>query len=411
MARDPQDAQIAAAARALAAGDVLQALNRVALRRDAPALALRGIAMARLGELDRARELLREAGRAFGARAAVARARCVVAEAEVALAARETAWPGSALEAACAELAAAGDHANAAHARLLQARRLLWLGRLDEAGGMLARVGSGRLPAALGAVRELTRAGIAMRQVRARLAREALRRAAREARRAGIPPLRSEVGEALLALRRPAARQVGPAGARLLRLAQVETLLASEAFIVDACRHAVRQAGWEAPLARRPVLFTLARALGEAWPADAPRQALIAAAFRMRRPDETLRARLRVELGRLRALLRPHAEIRATAAGYALAPRRGVPVVVLAPPVDGRHAAVQACLAEGGPWSSSALAQALGASQRSVQRALEALARQGRAQPLGRGRARRWLPAAGPVFATSLLLPAALQDA
>jgi hypothetical protein len=68
----PMDSLITAAAQALTAGDPLGALNRVALRDDAPALALRGIAMAQLGDLPRAKQLLRNAARAFGPRAAVA---------------------------------------------------------------------------------------------------------------------------------------------------------------------------------------------------------------------------------------------------------------------------------------------------------------------------------------------------
>src|SRR6478735_2892794 len=127
------DSLITAAARALAAGDPLGALNRVALRDDAPALALRGIAMAQLGDLVRAKTLLRSAARAFGPREAVARARCVVAEAEIALISRELGFPTSALGAARATLERHGDRLNAAHARHLQVRRLVLIGRLDEA--------------------------------------------------------------------------------------------------------------------------------------------------------------------------------------------------------------------------------------------------------------------------------------
>src|SRR5678815_5478426 len=127
------DSLITAAARALAAGDPLGALNRIALREDAPALALRGIAMAQLGDLVRAKALVRSAARAFGPREAVARARCIVAEAEIALAARDLRWPAEALDAARATLEAHGDRVNAAHARYLDVRRLLLIGRLDEA--------------------------------------------------------------------------------------------------------------------------------------------------------------------------------------------------------------------------------------------------------------------------------------
>ncbi|HEU5194094.1 MAG TPA: helix-turn-helix domain-containing protein, partial [Methylomirabilota bacterium] len=87
------DTLIAAAAHALAAGDPLGALKRIALRDDAPALALRGIAMAQLGDFVRAKRLLRRAARTFPPSEAVARARCVVAEAEIALVSRDLGWP------------------------------------------------------------------------------------------------------------------------------------------------------------------------------------------------------------------------------------------------------------------------------------------------------------------------------
>src|SRR5690242_20070210 len=118
------DSIITAAARALAAGDPFGALNRVALRDDPPALALRGIAMAQLGDLVRAKALLRKAARAFGPKESVARARCVVAEAEIALVSRDLSWPTTALDAARATLEEHGDKVNAAHARHLEVRRL-----------------------------------------------------------------------------------------------------------------------------------------------------------------------------------------------------------------------------------------------------------------------------------------------
>jgi hypothetical protein len=404
------DSLITAAARALAAGDPLGALNRVALRDDASALALRGIAMAQLGELGRAKALLRGAARAFDPKEAVARARCVVAEAEVALAARDLGWPAQALDAARATLEAHGDRVNAAHARLLEVRRLLLIGRLDEAERTLAELDPAPLPPALRATRELVVAGIAMRRLRGSTARAALARAEHAARDAGIPALTAEVASARRVLNTPAARLIARGEERLLLLDEVEALLASGALVVDACRHVVRDAGTPVSLARRPVLFALARALGEAWPADVPRQTLIAHAFRSRFADESHRARLRVEVGRLRAALRPLAGVTATKRGFALVPRQAGEVVVLARPVEERHAAVLAFLADGESWSSSALALALGTSQRSVQRALEALAAAGKAQAYGRGRARRWLTPPVPGFATTLLLPAPLPS-
>ena len=399
------DSLITAAARALAAGDPLAALNRVALRDDAPALALRGIAMAQLGDLPRARTLLRRAARAFGPNEVVARARCVVAEAEIALVSRDLGWRARALDAARATLEEHGDRANAAYARYLEIRRLLLIGRLDEAERALAALDPAALPAASRAIHELALAGIAVRRLRAKAARAALARAARAADEARIPALRAEVERASLALGTPVARLIARGEERSLVLAEVEALLASKRLVVDACRRLVRDAHTVVVLTRRPVLLALARALGEAWPGDASRDALVARAFGATRADESYRARLRVEVGRLRTALRRLARVSATARGFALAPRRARDVAVLAPPVDEVHAAVLAFLADGEAWSSSALALALGTSQRSVQRALDALGAAGKVQSLGRARARRWLTPPVPGFTTTLLLP------
>jgi hypothetical protein len=402
------DSLITAAARALAAGDPLGALNRVALRDDAPALALRGIAMAQLGDLVRAKALVRRAARAFGPKEAVARARCIIAEAEIALASRDLGWPAKALDAARATLEEHGDRVNAGHARHLEVRRLLLIGRLDEAERRLAALDPTSFPPASRAVHELAVAGLAMRRLRTKAARAALARAERAARHAGIPALTAEVENASLVLNTPAARLVAGGEDRLLRLDEVEAVLASKAFVVDACRHAVRDAHTVISLARRPVLFALARALGEAWPGDVARDTLVARAFRAKRADESHRARLRVEIGRLRAVLRALAGVSATKRGFALAPRRAREIVVLAPPLDGEGAAVLAFLADGESWSSSALALALGASQRTVQRALDSLAAAGKVQSFGRARARRWMTPPVPGFTTTLLLPAPL---
>jgi hypothetical protein len=399
------DSLITAAARALATGDPLGALNRVALRDDAPALALRGIAMAQLGDLARAKALLKSAARAFGPREAVARARCVVAEAEIALVSRDLSWPVKALDAARATLERHGDRVNAAHARYLEIRRLVLIGRLDEAERRLAGLDPAPLPPALKAAHQLVVAGIAMRRLQAKTAGAALARAGEAARETGIPALIAEVESASRLLDAPAARLIARGEERPLLLDEVEVLLASEALVVDACRHVVRADGTVISLATRPVLFALARALGEAWPEDVPRATLLARAFRAKHADESHRARLRVEIARLRAELRTLAGIEATKDGFALAPR-GASVVVLAPPVEEQHAAVIAFLADGESWSSSALALALGASPRTVQRALEELAAAGKVQSFGRGPARRWMTPPLPGFPTSLLLPA-----
>ncbi len=402
------DSLITAAARALAAGDILGALKRVALRDDAPALALRGIAMAQLGDFVRAKALLRSAARAFTPKEAVARARCIVAEAEIALVSRDLSWPAKALEAAQATLEAHGDRVNAAHARHLEVRRLLLIGRLDEAERRLAAIDPAPLPPAWKAAHELVVVGIAMRRLRTKTARAALARAGRAACDAGIPALMAEIDSASLALDTPAARLIAQGEERPLLLNEVETLLASKALVVDACRHAVRNAGTVVALARRPVLFALARALGEAWPQDVPRETLLARAFRAKHADESHRARLRVEIGRLRTALRKLADVSATKRGFALMPRHAREVVVLARPIEEKNAAVLAFLADGESWSSSALALALGSSQRTVQRSLDELAAGGKVQSFGYGRARRWMTPPVPGFTTTLLLPAPL---
>jgi hypothetical protein len=402
------DSLITAAARALAAGDPFGALQRVALRDDAPALALRGVAMAQLGDLVRAKALLKSAARRFSRKEVVARARCVVAQAEIALVSRDLTWPAKTLDAARATLEHHGDRVNAAHARYLEVRRLLLIGRLDEAEGMLAGLDPKRLPPALRAGHELLIAGIAMRRLRTKPARAALARARTAAHHAGIRALISEVEGAWVALNAPAARLISRGSERLLRLEDVEALLASKALVVDACRRVVRDPRTVVSLTKRPVLFGLARALGEAWPGEVTRDALVARAFRAKRADDSYRARLRVEVGRLRGLLRGVARVSATKRGFALMPHAGREVAVLAQPVEEQHAAVLAFLVDGESWSSSALALALGASQRTAQRALDALAAAGKVESFGQGRARRWITPPVPGFATTLLLPSPL---
>ncbi len=404
------DSLITAAARALAAGDPLGALKRVALRDDAPALALRGIAMAQLGDFDRARVLLKRSARAFSPKEVVARARCVLAEAEIALASRDLGWPPQALDAARATLEAHGDAVNAAHARYLEVRRLVLIGRLDEAEQKLADLDPALLPPASRTVHELIVAGIAMRRVRTKAARAALTRAERAAREARIPALMAEVESAAHVLSTPAARLIANGGERPVLLHEVESLIASKALVVDACRYVVRDARTVIPLATRPVLFALARALGEAWPNDVPRDVLLARAFGAKFVDESHRMRLRVEVGRLRAKIRTVASVSATPRGFALQPRRAREVVVLAQPTDEEHGAVLAFLSDGESWSSSALALAMGASQRTVQRALDSLAESGKVQWYGRGRARRWMTPPMPGFTPTLLLPAPLPS-
>jgi tetratricopeptide (TPR) repeat protein len=404
------DSLIASAARLLAAGDPLGALKRVALRDDPPALALRGIAMAQLGDYERARKLLRRAAHAFGTRERLAQARCQVAEAEVALAARDLSWPARALDAAAQALDALGDRANALHARLVAARLQLLVGELEAAERTLAGidVAAADAPPALAARAELTRAELALRRVRVADATAALDRAHAAAIAAGIPALVAEIGRARHALSAPSARLISGGVVRPVRLDEVEALFASRDLVVDACRRAVRSAVGSVALAGRPILFALVGALAEAWPADVPRDHLIERVFRARSPNESHRARLRVELGRLRVALRPLARIEATRDGFALVPIDAPAVVVLAPPIDGATGSVLALLEGGASWSTSALARALGSSQRTVQRALQQLDEAAAVRSVGHGRSRRWLAPALGGFATTLLLPGAL---
>jgi tetratricopeptide (TPR) repeat protein len=402
------DSLITAAAHALAAGDPLGALDRVALRYDAPALALRGIAMAQLGDLVRAKALVRRAARAFGPKETLARARCIVAEAEIALASRDLGWPVKALDTARVTLETHGDGVNAAHARYLHIRRLLLIGQLDDAQLHLAQLDPSTLPPSLRATHELVAAGIAMRHLHSQAARAALGRAELAAQQSGIPALIAEVESALRLLDSPAAHLTSHGQARPLLFDEVEALLASTSLVVDACRYVVRGAGMSVSLAKRPVLFSLVRTLAAAWPGDVSRENLIVRAFRLKLSDESHRARLRVEIGRLRAALKPLANVIATKRGFALITQVSPDVVLLTPPVEEKYSGVFALLADGEAWSSSALALALGNSQRSVQRVLETLAAQGKVQSFGHGRARRWLTPPVPGFATTLLLPVPL---
>ena len=375
------DSLIAAAAHALATGDPLGALKWVALRNDAPALALRGIAMAQLGDFVRAKALLRKAARAFGPKEAVARARCIVAEAEIALVSRDLSWPAKALDTARAALERHGDRANAAHARHLEVRRLLLIGRLDEAERALAKFDAAPLPPALRAAHELAVAGVAMRRLRIKTARAALVEAERAARRCGHSCAdgggRKHRPSPEHACRAPDCARRGAASSCLRRLKRC--WLQGRSSSTHAAMSCATPTPWSRSRRARYCSHLRAR-----WAKRGPRTSRGArcslAAFRAKHADELHRARLRVEIGRLRFKLRHLADVSATTLGFALAPRRARKVVVLAPPVEDQHASVLAFLADGESWSSSALSLALGASARTVQRALDALAATGKVQ-------------------------------
>lgn len=404
------DSLIRAAASALAAGDPLRALNWVALREDAPALALRGIAMAQLGDLAQAQKLLKRAARSFGPKQAVAHARCVLAQAEIAFVSRDLTWPVNTLAAAQAILEQHGDLLNAIHACHLRARRSLLLGDLREAERLLAKVDPSPFPPMRQAAHAMILAGIAMQRLQIEAARVAFSRAQEASRRSGIPALQAEVNTAAQRLKTPAARQITPHGERLILLDDVAVLQRSSTLLIDACRRVARRGKVVIPLASRPVLFALVRSLAEKWPNDVCRDDLVRSAFHAKKADESHRARLRVEIGRLRQLLRPLADVRATPQGFALQSRQAAEVNVLTWPMEEEHAAVLAFLADGEAWSSSALALALGISQRTVQRSLDALAAEGKVQWFGRARARRWTSSAVLGFTTVMLLPTLMSD-
>jgi len=265
-------------------------------------------------------------------------------------------------------------------------------------------------PPMLAAIAELARADIALRQAHAHAARQALERARAAALRARIPMLAAEVEHSMLALSTPAARLIAHGEERVLDLDAVEAVLASPAVVVDACRRVVRAGDRVRSLARRPVLFALVRALAQAWPSDATREVLIERAFGTLRPNDSHRARLRVELGRLRRELNELVEVRATPRGFALAPCGQPSIVVLAPPIDELDSTLLALLADGTAWSTSALALAHGSSQRTVQRSLSTLEAAGRVRSWGRARARRWLAKPLTGFTTTLLLPSSLAE-
>jgi len=396
------DSAISTAARALSVADPLTALKHVALRSDAPALALRGIAMAQLGELAHAKALLRRAAQKFGAGEPVARARCVVARAEVALALRDFAGAERGLDEAVALLTKRGDAANAAFARLVEVRRLTLLGEVERAERALGKLSFSEAPPRLAALLHLAAADLAMKRVDSVGAERALARAREAATRTRILPLLGEVEKAEKQLRTPVARALEGKTERPLLLGELPTVWASGKLVVDACRREARLGKSVVSLVTRPILFELLVALGEAAPGDVARDALIARVFGAKRVNDSYRVRLRVELGRLRKLLARLAEVRATAAGFELAAPGGCSVLL--PPAEGEASALLALLRGGEAWATSALAAAVGKSQRAVQRALSALERDGKVRAVGAGRAQRWLGAPSAGFTTTLLL-------
>lgn len=398
------DSSLNAAALALARGDVLGALSRTALRTDAPALAIQGTAMAQLGEFTQARTLLRKAARAFGRREEISRARCVIAEAEVALVSRDLSWSEPDFDAAIATLQHRGDIANASYATCIAARRHLLLGELERAEAELATLSPGGLKPSVRATWFLTRSGIHVRRLAARAAEATLGDARDAAQASHIPALLGEVEAAEHSLQAPAAFLTEGRQITVVTLRDVEALFGSGRLVLDTLRNTLRQSGTTISLGSRPVLFALLRSLGRASPSDVTREDLLHQAFGAREADESHRARLRVEMTRLRQMLRGLADIAATTNGYRLSPAGAQPLAILTFPTSGQNGALLSLLADGQLWSSSALSQVLQLSSRTVQRTLDTLHRQGLVQPIGHGRARRWTLSALPGFPTTLLL-------
>lgn len=399
------DSLINSAARALSAGDPLGALDRVALRDDPPALVLRGIAMAQLGDLSRSTTLLRQAARELATTQPVAHARCTLALAEVALAGRQLDGSAEPLDAAIDTLAEAGDATNATHGRLVRIRRCLLRGEVDVAAANLDFVHLEEGPPRQLALASLIAAEVHVRRLDAKAAAGALATARTASARSGIGPLIHEVEAAIRRLHAPAARRRQGAEAVALTLAEVQALPLANVLLVDGCRRRVAFGAEVRPLSGRPVLFSLLARLARDWPASVSREELIGAAFGPAKVDDSWRARLRVEIGRLRKISGPMASFQATKEGYRIEVEEGCDLVLLEPPVDGPHAAIVALLSDGATWSTSALALALGVSARTMQRALADLREAGTVQSRGKGRARRWVLVPAIAFTTALLLP------
>jgi hypothetical protein len=397
------DPDLETAAQHLARFDTLRALRLIATREDPEALTLRGVAMAQLGEDRNAQKLLGRAERAFARTDPQMRARIVAARGEVALGSRDLALAGRLLEAAEAALGA--DRINRTFVRILRVRRLLLLGRVEEAR-TCAAMDLRSAPPRLRVFAELLRADIAARRLRVLEAEAAIARARKAARSARLPQLTAQVERLAADFGAPVARVIRDRTFALATLADVVSLARSKGLVVDGCRRELRLDGVTISLATRPVLFALAEVLGEAAPTAASRALLIERAFGARRTTDSLRARLRVEIGRLRrTLARIAMTIEPSADGFRLnGDCEAMRVVVILPPADGEASLLLALLRDGEAWSSSSLASASGLGQRAVQRALAELKDAGKVDAHGAGRNRRWVARPPEGFATTLLL-------
>jgi hypothetical protein len=389
------------AARALAAGEPLVALGAVGRVESALGLTLRGIAYAQLGDLDLARTSL-ERGLAQAEDAStVARIRAALVE--VALGTGDPALAARGARTGADELDRLGDDRNAAMQRLVLARAEILLGHLDEARRAIDGVLRGALPPDVRAVAWLARAELGVRTVAASDARAALSRARRALARAPHPLLEREIAACDDELTRPVARLQRSGALREADLFEVERASGGALLLVDACRRLAVSAGITVSLARRPVPFALLLVLARAFPASVPRDELALRAFDVRRVNASHRARLRVEMGRLRKLLHGlGAAPVATADGYALTSARDVAVLLALSDDDAARVAL--LLGDGATWSAQRVAEHAGISKRTAQRALGALVARGVAVRFGRGRTVRYARAGAPIASRMLLL-------
>jgi tetratricopeptide (TPR) repeat protein len=389
------------AGRALAGGDPLRALALVGRVDSALGLTLRGVAYAQLGDLDLARKSLLRAVSVADDPRTLARARAALAE--IALTTGDPAVAARDARASADELEALDDARNASMQRLVLARALVLLGRLGEARQVVDEVLSDDLAPDVFAVASLAQAEIAVRALAALDAREALARARRALEQAPHSLLSRAIQCVERELSLPVARLVRAGVSASADLFAIEESCRGHVLLVDACRRLALGGRATIPLARRPVLFALLLALAHAWPGSVARDELISRAFEVRRINPSHRARLRVEIGRLRGVLEGlAAEPTATPDGYALASER--PVVILLPLSDDEAARVALLLGDGASWSAQGLAEHAGVSRRTAQRALSTLVASGDAVRTGQGKTVRYARPGAPIASRMLLL-------
>jgi hypothetical protein len=392
-----------AAAVALTAGDPITALKLAGTGEDPHALAIRGVAMAQLGELDKARRLLESAAALFdrdGER--LFRARALVALAEVIAAERDLDSAQAALAEALARLESVGDHRNAAWARLVIARLYILQGDLARAREVMSAIDLRAASPSARVVVHLARAEASMRELKATEAASAVARARSSAERSKNPVLIAEVERVEASLSEPIARAFDEH--EPLTLSAVERALAKR-VVVDGLGRRLRFRDQVVDLRRRPVLYALLAELARALPEGASGERLIRTAFAARAPNESHRARLRVEIGRLRRAIQGHVEVSAVAGAWRIRARSGERIQLIEPLGDPRFAPIEALLSDGAAWSAKSLARALGQGERTVQRSLLDLAQRGAVEPIGSARARRYaLRSRGDRIASQMLL-------